>query len=76
MVHGRECTPEEKRAIQDMLDPTPLSVAQSQIVALQSKLYALERKVNDLINITGSFIELRGEHRERIMGQLKALIGT
>lgn len=34
----------------EMQDPTPLSVAQSQIVALQSKLYALECKVNDLID--------------------------
>ena len=34
----------------EMQDPTALSIAQSQIVALQSQVYALERKINDLID--------------------------
>jgi hypothetical protein len=35
----------------EMKDPTPLSIAQSQIVALQSRQYALEQKINDLITL-------------------------
>lgn len=35
----------------ELTDPTPLSIAQSQIVALQSRQHQLEVKLNDLIHI-------------------------
>jgi hypothetical protein len=49
----------------EMQDPTPLSIAQSQIVALQSQLHALDRKVNDLIDIVQKH-DIEDDHRGNV----------